>query len=95
MSRKQTNVLSLTNPTLIPVAWKLGGLEQLGDEFSFNQEQGVVQPKTTFPLQVSFRAAKPVTVLKKAIKVEVDANIQVYVCSFPSPHFHSFVGIRC
>lgn len=70
-SRKQTNILYLNNPTLIPVAWKLGGLEQLGDEFSFAQEQGVVQPKTTFPLQVSFRAAKPVTVLKKAIKVEV------------------------
>ena len=68
--RKQTNVLTLTNPTLLPVAWKLGGLEQLGDEFSFNQVQGIVQPKSSFPLQVSFRAARPVIVSKKAIKVE-------------------------
>ena len=74
-NRKQTNVLTLKNSTLLPVAWKLSGLDQLGEEFSFNQEQGIVQPREDFPLQVSFRAAKPVVVQKKAIKLEVCMHI--------------------
>ena len=68
--RKQTLVLPLNNKTLLPVAWRLSGLEHLGDEFSFGQDQGVVQPLSTFPLSASFRAAKPVSV-KKAFKIEV------------------------
>lgn len=76
--RKQTNKLTLTNPTLLPVAWKLGGLDQLGEEFSFNQDHGIVQPRTSFPLQVSFRAAKPVIISKKAIKVEVCIHLHTH-----------------
>ena len=68
--RKQTNVLTLNNTTLLPVAWKLSGLEQLGEEFTFGQDHGIVQPKSSFPLQVHFRAAKPVGT-KKAFKIEV------------------------
>lgn len=56
LHRKQTNVLHLHNKTLLPVAWKLGGLEQLGDDFSFSQTHGIVQPLTDFPLSVHFRS---------------------------------------
>ena len=69
--RKQTNVLNLHNPTLLPVAWKLSGLETLGEEFSFSQEHGVVAPKSTFTLHIHFRAAKQVIYTKKAFKIEV------------------------
>ena len=72
-------MLTLKNSTLLPVAWKLSGLDQLGEEFSFNQEQGIVQPRNDFPLQVSFRAAKPVVIQKKAIKIEVHVYTRIFL----------------
>ena len=74
----------MRNNTLLPVAWKLNGLEMLGDEFSFGQEQGIVQPKTEFPLNINFRAAKPVSYSKKAFKIEVEKHIGLCVCTFNS-----------
>lgn len=67
-------MLTLSNSTLLPVAWKLSGLDQLGEEFSFNQDHGIVQPRTIFPLHVNFRAAKPVSI-RKAFKLEVNQSI--------------------
>lgn len=64
----------MRNSTLLPVAWKLSGQEMLGEEFSFNQEQGIVQPKSEFPLTVHFRAVKPNN-YKKNIKVEVSVCV--------------------
>lgn len=75
--RKQTNVLNLHNPTLLPVIWKFSGVESLGEEFSFSQDHGVVGPKSTVTVQVHFRAAKQVIYTKKAFKVEVS-----YSCSY-------------
>ena len=63
-------MLHLRNNTLLPVAWKLSGQETLGEEFSFSQEQGIVQPKSEFPLTIHFRAVKPSN-YRKNIKVEV------------------------
>lgn len=77
LHRKQTNILHLHNKTMLPVAWKLGGLEQLGDEFSFSQDHGIVQPMTDFPLSVHFRSSKQVNYTKKAFKVEVSDVEQV------------------
>jgi len=64
-------VLHLHNHTLLPVAWKLSGLETLGEEFCFSQDHGIVAPKSVFPLHVHFRAAKQVSYTKKAFKIEV------------------------
>jgi hydrocephalus-inducing protein len=58
LHRKQTNTLHLHNKTMLPVAWKLGGLEQLGEDFSFSQTHGIVQPLTDFPLSVHFRSVR-------------------------------------
>ncbi len=77
LHRKQTSTLHLHNKTMLPVAWKLGGLEQLGDDFSFNQTHGIVQPLTDFPLSVHFRSVKPVNYTKKAFKIEVSDVEQV------------------
>lgn len=77
LHRKQTNVVHLHNKTLLPVAWKLSGLEQLGEEFSFSQEHGIVQPMTDFPLSINFRSAKPINYTKKAFKIEVSDVEQV------------------
>lgn len=77
LHRKQSNVLYLHNHTLLPVAWKLSGLETLGEEFSFSQEHGIVQPLSDFPLTVHFRASKQVNYTKKAFKIEISDVEQI------------------
>jgi len=68
---KDTKTLTVRNMTLLPVAWRLTGLENLGDDFSVSQEGGIIQPKTDFLLNVYFRALKPVTTNRKAVRIEV------------------------
>ncbi|XP_015224105.2 hydrocephalus-inducing protein homolog isoform X3 [Lepisosteus oculatus] len=70
LHRKDTKSLYLRNSTLLPVAWRLSGLEVLGDEFTVSQDQGIIQPQSEFSLQMHFRAMKPVN-LKRAIRLEV------------------------
>ena len=77
LHRKQTNVLHLHNHTKLPVAWKLSGLESLGEEFSFSQDHGIVQPLSDFPLCVHFRAAKQVNHTKKNFKIEISDVEQI------------------
>ena len=79
-------MLTLSNTTLLPVAWRLSGLEQLGEDFSFTQDHGIVQPRSAFPLNVNFRAAKPVSI-KKAFKIEVSIyKIQRMLCENTNVH---------
>ncbi|XP_062860193.1 hydrocephalus-inducing protein homolog [Trichomycterus rosablanca] len=68
--RRDTRSLCLRNPTALPVTWRLGGHELLGDEFSISQHQGVIMPHSDFALLVYFRAIKAVN-LKKSIRLEV------------------------
>ena len=68
--RKDTRNLCLRNNTLLPAAWRLSGLEVLGDEFSVSQDQGIILPHSEFCLQMHFRAMKPIN-LKRAIRLEV------------------------
>ncbi|KAG2469946.1 HYDIN protein, partial [Polypterus senegalus] len=70
LHRKETKTLYLRNNNLLPVAWKLTGLESLGDEFMVSQDQGILMPKTEYALQMHFRALKQVNV-KKVIRLEV------------------------
>ncbi|XP_033896012.3 hydrocephalus-inducing protein-like [Acipenser ruthenus] len=70
LHRKDTKTIHLRNINWLPVAWKLSGLEMLGDEFLVTQDQGIIEPKSEFPLQMHFRAMKPIN-LKKAIRLEV------------------------
>ena len=74
----------LRNNTLLPVQWKLSGLDVLGNDFSFNQENGVVQPKSEFELKVHFRASKANN-YKRALKLEVlqkRLSFLCYVCLY-------------
>ena len=68
---KDTKTLTVRNTTLLPVMWRLTGLENIGDDFSVSQEGGIIQPKTDFLLNVYFRALKPVTTNRKAVRIEV------------------------
>ena len=68
--RKDTKTLFLRNSTLLPVAWRLNGLENLGDDFTVSQETGVIEAKSEFGLHAYFRAMKPVNT-KRVIRLEV------------------------
>lgn len=71
VDRKDTKTVCMRNNTMLPVAWHMTGLENLGDDFSVSQEGGIVQPKSEFSLHVYFRALKPVFTNKKAVRIEV------------------------
>lgn len=70
LHRKDTKTLFLRNITLLPVAWRVAGMENLGDDFTVNQESGVIGTHGEFGLQLHFRATRPTTV-KKMIRIEV------------------------
>ncbi|GAA6080556.1 hydrocephalus-inducing protein-like isoform X5, partial [Tachysurus ichikawai] len=69
-SRRQTRSLRLRNPTELPVAWWLSGLEGLGEEFSISKDHGIIMAHSEFSLLMHFHAIKPIS-LKKTIRLEV------------------------
>lgn len=71
LDRKDTKVLYLRNSTKLPVAWRLSGLEMLGEDFTVGADTGVVQPLSEYPLQAYFRAMRPVQTSKRMIRLEV------------------------
>ncbi|XP_043935458.1 hydrocephalus-inducing protein homolog [Protopterus annectens] len=70
LHRKDTKTLFLRNSMLLPVAWRITGLENLGDDFMVSQDQGIILPKSEFSLHLHFRAMKAVNA-KKVIRLEV------------------------
>lgn len=71
IQRKEKRSLYLRNKTHMPVAWRFSGLETLGEDFTFSQETGVVQPLKTDEICVYFRSMKPISVSRKTIRIEV------------------------
>uniref|UniRef100_A0A8C8S7Z5 HYDIN n=1 Tax=Pelusios castaneus TaxID=367368 RepID=A0A8C8S7Z5_9SAUR len=70
LHRKDTKMLFLKNTSPMPVAWRLSGLENLGDDFSVSQDQGTIGPHSEYGLQLHFKATKPLNI-KKIIRLEV------------------------
>ncbi|XP_063801928.1 hydrocephalus-inducing protein homolog isoform X2 [Pseudophryne corroboree] len=70
LHRKDTRTVFLRNSTFLPAAWRVTGLENLGDDFSVSQDQGIVAPRSEYGLQLHFKAAKATNV-KKIIRLEV------------------------
>lgn len=60
----------LRNSTLLPIAWKLSGMDNLGDDFSVPVDNGIIDPKTEFALQMDFKAIRP-TIVKRIVRLEV------------------------
>ncbi|XP_069073573.1 hydrocephalus-inducing protein homolog [Pleurodeles waltl] len=70
LHRKDTKTIFLRNTTSMAVAWRITGLETLGDDFSVSQDQGLITPHAEYGLMVHFKASKAVNV-KKFIRLEV------------------------
>ncbi|XP_067853715.1 hydrocephalus-inducing protein homolog [Heptranchias perlo] len=70
LHRKDSKSLVMRNNCLLAVAWRISGLENLGDDFSVSQDQGIIDPKTEFRVHMHFRAMRQVN-LRKYIRLEV------------------------
>ncbi|XP_075621905.1 hydrocephalus-inducing protein homolog [Balearica regulorum gibbericeps] len=70
LHRRHSKTVVLRNSTPLPVAWRLTGLENLGEDFSVSQGEGTVGPRAEFGLHLYFKATKAVSV-KKMIRLEV------------------------
>ncbi|NXS73554.1 HYDIN protein, partial [Pandion haliaetus] len=70
LHRRDSKTLVLRNCTLLPVAWRLSGLENLGEDFSVSQDEGIVGPRTEFGVHLYFKATKALSI-KKTIRLEV------------------------
>lgn len=68
----------MRNNTQLPVKWKITGWENLGDDFTLAEDNGVVEPLSEVPLHAYFRAMKPVSTIKKMIRLEVSASSTVH-----------------
>ena len=67
-------MIFLRNSTLLPVAWRVNGMDNLGDDFSLTTEHGVIDAKSEFALQMHFRAVRP-TNIKKIVRLEVRGTL--------------------
>ncbi|XP_010776265.1 hydrocephalus-inducing protein homolog [Notothenia coriiceps] len=70
LHRRNSCSVTLHNKTALPVSWKLQGVDELGDEFSLPQDQGVISANSSFLLSLHFRAKKPLHI-KKILRLEV------------------------
>uniref|UniRef100_A0A8C8B419 HYDIN protein n=1 Tax=Otus sunia TaxID=257818 RepID=A0A8C8B419_9STRI len=64
------STLVLQNRTPLPVAWRLSGLENFGEDFAVSHEEGVVGPRTEFGVHLYFKATQALSI-KKTIRLEV------------------------
>ncbi|XP_059190373.1 hydrocephalus-inducing protein homolog [Centropristis striata] len=70
LHRRDSQGVTLHNKTALPVSWRLQGVEELGDQFSVPQDQGIISPNSSFLLSLHFRARKPLAI-KKILRLEV------------------------
>jgi hypothetical protein len=78
--RKETRTIRLKNTKLIPVRWRLVGIGQdgIGQEFSTKTDTGVVDPLSTYELQLNYYASRPRSPAsqknKLSLKLEVNSS---------------------
>ncbi|XP_064315287.1 hydrocephalus-inducing protein homolog [Phalacrocorax carbo] len=70
LHRSDSKTLVLRNSTPLPAAWRLSGLENLGEDFSVSQDEGIIGPRTEFGLHLYFKPTKALSI-KKTIRLEV------------------------
>ncbi|KAM6300471.1 hydrocephalus-inducing protein homolog [Aegotheles albertisi] len=70
LHRRDSKTLVLHNSTPLPMAWRLSGLENLGEDFSISQNEGIVGPRTESKVHLYLKATKTLSI-KKMIRLEV------------------------
>ncbi|XP_030613884.1 hydrocephalus-inducing protein homolog isoform X2 [Archocentrus centrarchus] len=70
LHRTDSRTVAMCNKTALPVSWRLQGVEELGDEFTVPEDQGIISPNSSFPLSLHFRARRPLNI-KRTLRLEV------------------------
>uniref|UniRef100_A0A8D0GGN3 HYDIN protein n=1 Tax=Sphenodon punctatus TaxID=8508 RepID=A0A8D0GGN3_SPHPU len=70
LHRKDIKMIFLKNTTPLPAAWRVSGMENLGDDFTVSDDQGTIGPYSQYCLQMYFKATKALNI-KKTIRLEV------------------------
>ncbi|XP_071613168.1 hydrocephalus-inducing protein homolog [Heliangelus exortis] len=70
LHRMDSKTLVLRNSNPLPMAWRLSGLEDLGEDFSVSQDEGIVGPHSELEVHLYFKATKALSI-KKMIRLEV------------------------
>lgn len=70
VGRNEQKELHLKNNSMLPVGWRLIGLDLLGDEFEISSSEGMLEPYQDSIVTASFCAVKP-SVVKRSVKIEV------------------------
>lgn len=70
LSKIETREIRLKNSSQLAVCFKWQGVDLLGEEFSLEPGEGVIQPEREVVTKVTFCSNKPV-VVKKSLKLEV------------------------
>jgi hydrocephalus-inducing protein len=69
LHRKDSKEIKMSNNTMIPVQWKIEGVDSLGEEFVCNQTSGIIEPLSSFNLLLHFRALRPIVITPKDKKI--------------------------
>ncbi|XP_075242911.1 hydrocephalus-inducing protein-like isoform X4 [Convolutriloba macropyga] len=71
LHRKDTKTIPFRNPTKLPAAWKIIGMDSLRDDVTLSAEQGIVPPLSESMVTAVFKATKAGPLPKKTVKMEV------------------------
>ena len=70
LGRIEKREIKLKNPTHMPIAWKVVGIEGLGDEFDIWPLEGIIDSFQEVFLNAEFCGVKPI-IVKRMIRIEV------------------------
>ncbi|CAF1106189.1 unnamed protein product [Rotaria sordida] len=75
--RKESRIIRLKNTKLIPVRWRLIGIGQdgIGQEFSTKTDTGIVEPLSTYELQLNYYASRPRSPASQKNKLQLKLEI--------------------
>ncbi|KAJ3287536.1 hypothetical protein HK104_008544 [Borealophlyctis nickersoniae] len=70
LGRAEKREIKLKNGNLLPVAWKIVGVDALGDEFQVAPTEGLLDSYQECTINAEFKGTKPV-VVKRVVRLEV------------------------
>ncbi|RMB89349.1 hypothetical protein DUI87_34261 [Hirundo rustica rustica] len=70
LHRTASRTLVLKNDTLLPMAWQFSGLDDLVEDFSLSQENGIIDPRSEFEVTLNFKA-RQIGSIEKTLRLEV------------------------
>jgi hypothetical protein len=94
-----TRQLTVKNTCLLPVKWRLVGAEQLPEEFSVSQKEGLLEPLTvSTAVTVRFNAMKNAAFqhdFKLQVRTRSSGNFGLHLHGFPLASLHERHYLPC